>query len=98
MRSDLSSPEMFAAVEHIRESLRRSGRRRREENVPEQPEGIYRFQLQADRFDNAVTRREATKRLGAGALFLFTLRDMSADEEKTGAGKRPLLSSRLHVG
>ena len=45
-----------------------------------------------------LTRREATRRLGAGALFVFTLRNVTADEEKAGPQKHPPLSSRLHVG
>jgi len=31
-------------------------------------------------------------------LFLFTFRQLLADEEKAGPQKRPLLSSRLHIG
>lgn len=45
-----------------------------------------------------LTRREATRRLGAGALFFFILRNATADEEKAGPQKHPPLSSRLHVG
>ena len=45
-----------------------------------------------------VTRRETLKRLGSGALFLFTLREAVADEEKAGPQKHPLLLSRLHIG
>ena len=46
----------------------------------------------------ALTRREAFKRLGAGTLFLFTLRSAKADEEKGHTQKQPLLTSRLHIG
>jgi nicotinate dehydrogenase subunit B len=45
-----------------------------------------------------VTRRQAVKRLGAGALFAFTFRTAGADEEKAGPSRHPPLLSRLHVG
>ncbi len=48
--------------------------------------------------DGSPSRREALGRLGAGALFLFTLGSAQADEEKVGPKKRALLTSRLHVG
>jgi isoquinoline 1-oxidoreductase len=47
--------------------------------------------------ETAVTRREAFKRLGCGTLFLFTLRNAKADEEKGHVEKQPLLTSRLHI-
>lgn len=47
---------------------------------------------------SSPSRREALQRLGAGALFLFTLGKIYADEEKVGPKKRALLTSRLHVG
>jgi isoquinoline 1-oxidoreductase len=47
---------------------------------------------------DAVTRREAARRLGAGVLLLFTPHGLRADEEKAGPQKHPLLSSRLHIG
>ncbi len=37
-------------------------------------------------------------RLGAGALFVFTIRGAKADEEKAGPQQHPPLLSRLHVG
>ncbi|MBV9304981.1 MAG: molybdopterin-dependent oxidoreductase, partial [Acidobacteriaceae bacterium] len=47
---------------------------------------------------DALTRREAAKRLGSGVLLLFTPRSSRGDEEKAGPQKQPLLSSRLHIG
>ncbi len=44
------------------------------------------------------TRREILERLGSGALFLYTLQNAKADEEKAGPRKPPLLTSRLHIG
>jgi nicotinate dehydrogenase subunit B len=44
-----------------------------------------------------LTRREAARRLSAGALFFFTFRHSKADEEKPGPQKHPSLLSRLHV-
>ncbi len=48
--------------------------------------------------NDALTRREAARRLGSGVLLLFTFGRLRADEEKAGPQKHPLLSSRLHVG
>lgn len=44
-----------------------------------------------------VTRREAVRRLGAGALFVFAFRSVSGDEEKAGPEHHPPLLSRLHI-
>ncbi len=44
-----------------------------------------------------LSRRAALLRLGAGALFFITLRNVEADEEKAGPQKHPSLISRLHL-
>jgi nicotinate dehydrogenase subunit B len=59
--------------------------------------GFLPGECQAEPVD-ALTRREAAQKLGSGVLFLFTFRQSLADEEKAGPQKRPLLSSRLHIG
>jgi isoquinoline 1-oxidoreductase len=45
-----------------------------------------------------MTRRQAARRLGAGALFFFSCRFAPADEEKAGPEHHPPLLSRLHIG
>lgn len=47
--------------------------------------------------EKTPTRREVLQKLGAGVVFLFTLRRTEADEEKVGPQKHPPLASRLHV-
>jgi nicotinate dehydrogenase subunit B len=47
---------------------------------------------------DVLTRREMTRKLGSGLLFLFTFPQLRADEEKAGPRRHPLLSSRLHLG
>ena len=59
--------------------------------------GRLQFESSTGTGESGPTRRDVLQKLGSGALFLFTLRGAEADEEKTGAQKHPLLSSRLHV-
>jgi len=54
--------------------------------------------VRTEPINDALTRREAAKRLGSGVLLLFTAGRSRADEEKAGPQKHPLLSSRLHIG
>ncbi len=68
-------------------------------NMPDQAAGILQLSALANPIGSDLpTRRAVLERLGSGALFLFTLRSARADEEKAGAPKHPLLTSRLHVG
>ena len=88
---------MCAGAEHTRVLCKQSSAPRPRGNVPKKRADFTPGKWQTEPVD-AVTRREAAQRLGAGVLLLFTPRDLRADEEKAGPQKHPLLSSRLHVG